>query len=247
MESVSEKGSTQTTWRTNANPFKGKSLGIFSPDNPLRTKLCDILVHPATEPFILLVIVVHAVLLTVQSANSVWTHPRSEKWGSQAIDYALFAIFIIYTIELSVRIIVSGFIWNSAEYSTMDRSLGFKKAIAERGKSLLSLQREPSTKKKSVKFEETQPSYLRTTVTGLQPFIDSSDDPRHGSRQRLAYRAFLRHSFNRLDFLAVISYWIAFGLQITGYSSKHDIYISQMLSCLRLLRLLGITDGTSVS
>ncbi|GAM41532.1 hypothetical protein TCE0_042f14721 [Talaromyces pinophilus] len=246
MESVSEKGSTQTAWRTNVNPFKGKSLGIFSPDNPLRTKLCDILVHPATEPFILLVIVVHAVLLTVQSAHSVWTHPRSEKWGSQAIDYALFVIFVIYTIELSIRIIVSGFIWNSAEYSTMDRSLGFKKAIAERGKSLLSLKREPSTKTKSVKFEDTQPSYLRKTVTGLQPFTDSSNDPRHGSRKRLAYRAFLRHSFNRLDFLAVISYWVSFGLQITGYSSKHNIYIFQMLSCLRLLRLLGITDGTSV-
>lgn len=246
MESVSEKGSTQTAWRTNVNPFKGKSLGIFSPDNPLRTKLCDVLVHPATEPFILLVIVVHAVLLTVQSAHSVWTHPRSDQWGSQAIDYALFVIFVIYTVELSVRIIVSGFIWNSAEYSTMDRSLGFKKAIAQRGKSLLSLQREPSTKKKSVKFEDAQPSYLRKTVTGLQPFTDSSDDPRHGSRKRLAYRAFLRHSFNRLDFLAVISYWISFGLQITGYSSKHNIYIFQMLSCLRLLRLLGITDGTSV-
>ncbi|EED24171.1 calcium channel subunit Cch1 [Talaromyces stipitatus ATCC 10500] len=245
-ESMSEKGSTQTTWRTHVNPFKGKSLGIFSPDNPLRTWLCDILVYPATEPFILLVIVVHAVLLTVQSAHSVWTHPRSERWGSQPIDYALFVIFVIYTIELSVRIIVSGFIWNAAEYSTLDRSLGIKKAISERGKSLLSLQRGPSTKKKSVTFEDSQPSYLRKTFTGLQPFTDTSDDPRHGSRKRLAYRAFLRHSFNRLDFLAVISYWISFGLQITGYSSKHDIYIFQMLSCLRLLRLLGITDGTSV-
>uniref|UniRef100_A0A093VLY1 Calcium-channel protein CCH1 n=1 Tax=Talaromyces marneffei PM1 TaxID=1077442 RepID=A0A093VLY1_TALMA len=186
MESVSEKGSSQTTWRSTVNPFRGKSLGIFSPDNPLRTWLCDILVHPATEPFILLVIVVHAVLLTIQSAHPVWTHPRSEKWGSQAIDYALFVIFVIYTIELFVRIIVSGFIWNSAEYSTMDRSLGFKKAIVERGKSLLSLQRQPSTKTKSVKFEDTQPSYLRKTVTGLQPFTDSSDDPRHGSHAQLS-------------------------------------------------------------
>lgn len=247
MESLSEKGSTQTAWRTNVNPFKGKSLGIFSPDNPLRTKLCDILVHPVTEPFILLVIVIHAILLTVQSSHSVWTDPRSDKWGSQPIDYALFVIFVIYTIELSIRIIVSGFIWNAAEYSTMNRSLGFKKAIAERGKSLLSLQREPSTKTKTPRFEDTQPSYLRKTVTGLQPFTHSTDDPRHGSRKRLAHRAFLRHSFNRLDFLAVISYWISFGLQITGYSSKHNIYIFQMLSCLRLLRLLGITDGTSVS
>lgn len=248
-QSVSEKSVsiTQEPWRSQVNPFKGKSLGIFSPDNPFRTWLCDILIHPFTEPFILMVIVIHAVLLTVQSARSVWTHPRSYKWGSQPIDYALFVIFVIYTIELFVRIIVSGFIWNAADYSTLDRSLGFKKALSERGRNLFSLHREPSTKKKSVRFEDTQVSYLRKTLTGLQPQgDDSSDDPRHRSRKRLAYRAFLRHSFNRLDFLAVISYWISFGLQVVGYSSRHNIYIFQMLSCLRLLRLLGITDGTSV-
>jgi voltage-dependent calcium channel len=246
-QNVEEKNVPRGPWKTQVNPFKGKSLGIFSPDNPLRTRLCDILVHPFTEPFILMVIVVHAVLLAVQSAHSVYTHPRSESWGSQPIDYALFAIFVIYTIELSVRIIVSGLIWNAPEYSTLDRSLGYKQALSERGRNLFSLQREPSTKKKSTKFEDSQVTHLRKTFTGLQPPSGSSDDPRHGSRKRLAYRAFLRHSFNRLDFLAVISYWISFALQITGYSSEHNIYIFQMLSCLRLLRLLGITDGTSVS
>lgn len=248
-ESVGEKEVSQTVWKKQVNPFKGKSLGIFSPDNPLRTWLCDVLVHPFTEPFILMVIVIHAILLTIQSAHSVWTHPRSDRWGSQAIDYALFVIFVIYTVELSVRIIVSGFIWNAREYSTLDRSLGLKKAISERGRDLLSLQREPSTKKKkkTATFEDSEGSYLRKTFATLQPSDDSPDDPRHGSRSRLAYRAFLRHSFNRLDFLAVVSYWISFGLQVVGYSSEHNIYIFQMLSCLRLLRLLGITDGTSVS
>lgn len=249
-ESVGEKEVSRTAWKTQANPFKGKSLGIFSPDNPLRTWLCDVLVNPFTEPFILMVIVVHAILLTVQSAHSVWTHPRSVRWGSQKIDYALFGIFIIYTVELSVRIIVSGFIWNAREYSTLDRSLGFKKAVSERGKSLLSLQRATSTKKKkeeTATFEDNEASYLRKTFATIQPLNESPDDPRHGSRSRLAYRAFLRHSFNRLDFLAVVSYWIAFALQVVGYSSQHNIYIFQMLSCLRLLRLLGITDGTSVS
>lgn len=246
-EPVVEKHPPTTAWRKQANPFRGKSLGIFSPDNPLRMLLCDVLVHPFTEPFILLVIVIHAILLTVDAASSVWTHPRSHRWGSSVMDYALFIIFAIYTIELVVRTIVSGFFWNPHEYSTLDRSLGFKKAVAEKGKSFFSLQREPSTKKKSVRLEEPEFSIFQRTFTGLQQMADLADDPRQRSRKRLAHRAFLRHSFNRLDFLAVVSYWISFFLQLVGYQYSHHIYIFQMLSCMRLLRLLGITNGTSVS
>lgn len=246
-EPVAEKRRPTTAWRTQANPFRGKSLGIFSPDNPMRMWLCDVLVHPFTEPFILLVIVIHAILLTVESASSVWTHPRSHRWGSSLMDYALFVIFAIYTIELVVRTIVSGFFWNPHEYSTLDRSLGFRKAVAEKGRSFFSLQREPSTKKKSVRLEEPEISIFQRTFTGLQPIADLADDPRQRSRKRLAYRAFLRHSFNRLDFVAVISYWASFFMQLVGYESSHHVYIFQMLSCLRLLRLLGITNGTSVS
>lgn len=246
-EPVAEKHLPTTAWRTQANPFRGKSLGIFSPDNPMRMWLCDVLVHPFTEPFILLVIVIHAILLTVEAAPSVWTHPRSHRWGSSLMDYALFIIFVIYTIELVVRTIVSGFFWNPDEYSTLDRSLGFRKAVAEKGRSFFSLQREPSTKKKSVRLDAPEFSIFQRTFTGLQPIADLADDPRQRSRKRLAHRAFLRHSFNRLDFLAVVSYWISFFLQLVGYQYTHHIYIFQMLSCLRLLRLLGITNGTSVS
>jgi hypothetical protein len=65
-------------------------------------------------------------------------------------------------------------------------------------------------------------------------------------KSRLARRAYLRHSFNRIDFIAVVSYWIALVLELTGVMTKHHIYIFRMLSCLRIFRLLGITEGTSV-
>jgi len=69
---------------------------------------------------------------------------------------------------------------------------------------------------------------------------------RNRHKQRLARRAYLRHSFNRMDFIAVVSYWIALVLELTGIMSQHHIYIFRMLSCLRIFRLLGITEGTSV-
>lgn len=62
----------------------------------------------------------------------------------------------------------------------------------------------------------------------------------------MARRAFLRHSFNRLDFVAVVSYWISLYLCITGMEAEKHLYVFRMMSCLRILRLLGITSGTSV-
>ena len=69
---------------------------------------------------------------------------------------------------------------------------------------------------------------------------------RNRHKARLARRAYLRHSFNRMDFIAVVSYWIALVLEVTGVMTKHHIYIFRMLSCLRIFRLLGITEGTTV-
>lgn len=235
---------SSTAWRQRSNPLRGRSLGILAPDNPLRMRLCDILVHPITEPFILVIIVIQTILLAVESAQPVFVHPRSRHWGASNLDYAFFAIFVLYTLELIARILVSGFIKNPTEYSTLDRSLGVRKALAEKGKSLFTLQRQPSTRKNKEQMEP-QPSVIRT-FTGMHPQEDL-DDPIQRQRVRLAHRAFLRHSFNRLDFVAVVSYWISFGLSLAGYEFSHHMYVFRMMSCLRILRLLGLTNGTSVS
>ncbi|KAK6722748.1 hypothetical protein SNK04_001599 [Fusarium graminearum] len=74
------------------NPLKGKSLGIFSPNNPLRLRLCDLLVNPYTEPFLLLLIVLQAILLAVESAPNVFEKGRPDRWGKHAIDWAMLAL-----------------------------------------------------------------------------------------------------------------------------------------------------------
>ena len=76
-----------------------------------------------------------------------------------------------------------------------------------------------------------------------------TDTPGHGRQQqrnRLARRAFLRHSFNRLDFIAVVSFWISFALTTVNYENRHHVYVFRMMSCFRTLRLLGLTSGTSI-
>ena len=39
-------GAPPDSWQQQANPLKGKSLGIFGPNHIVRTKLADVLVHP---------------------------------------------------------------------------------------------------------------------------------------------------------------------------------------------------------
>lgn len=227
------------------NPLKGKSLGIFPPDSNIRLKLCDLLIHPATEPIILVLIVIQTILLAVDSSRSVINDPRSKRWGTSWIDYGLLALFSIYTVEIIVRCIVSGFIVNPIEYSTINREIGLRQAVMNKANDLFAFQKKPSVKVTTPTFVPQQLSLLRSFTA--QTFDDIHGGSRLAQKKRLAYRAFLRHSFNRLDFLAVVSFWISFLIGVFGVESSRHVYVFRMLSCLRILRLLGITSGTSVS
>ncbi|EXJ92665.1 hypothetical protein A1O3_01217 [Capronia epimyces CBS 606.96] len=226
------------------NPLLGKTWGIFGPDNKLRKWLCEVLVHPWMEPTILALIVAQTVLLAVNAAShAVYLQTRSKAWGSNRFDYAIFALFVVYTLELIARTIVSGFISNPREFSTIDRSLGLKKAVLQKAQTLLAPQhiRDVAPTNNDV---PSQPSIVRT-FTGV-PEPGGPGHTKQQQRIRLARRAFLRHSFNRLDFVAVVSYWISFAMQIGRVEDSTHVYVFNMLSCLRILRLLGLTAGTSI-
>lgn len=232
------------------NPLRGKSFGFFGPENAVRKGLCEILVHPLTEPTILVLIVIQTVMLAVNAApDAVYHQSRAQTWGTSKFDYGILGLFIIYTCEAVARSIVSGFVLNPYEYSTLDRSMGVKEAVLKKTQGLFAPHTQPQAAPRSPApdAEPTfQPSVVRT-FTGL-PEVKAAG-PGHSKqnqRIRLARRAFLRHSFNRLDLIAVISYWISLSMQLTGYEGREHVYIFNMLSSLRILRLLGLTAGTSI-
>lgn len=227
-----------------SNPLRGKSLGIFKPDSWLRLQLCEVLVHPVTEPVILVLILFQTVLLAVQSFPKLPYMGRPHVWNSSWIDSALLVLFTIYTLEIGARIIVSGFIKNAGEYATVDWDLGFKRVFTMRIRNVLSPDKQLLTSQATNRVDHQQ-SIVRS-FTSIQAQADQPGHSRQRQRDRLARRAFLRHSFNRLDFLAVVSFWISFVLLSLQITSQNHIYVFQMLSCLRLLRLLGLTSGTTV-
>ncbi len=208
-------------------------------------------------------------MLAVDSASNVYKDNRNKKW----VDLGLLCLFIIYTyvgpsyiclavlqasanarnggglyrIELAVRIIVSGFVLNAEEYSTVNRQEGIRAAAAQRLRAVFAPRRDAVTEKKTLNPLGIQQASILRSFTTIQADMGLPDHTRQQQRIRLAHRAFLRHSFNRLDLVAVLSYWISFVLDHSGVEAEKHLYVFRMLSCLRILRLLGITTGTSVS
>lgn len=235
--------------RSEPNPLRGKSLSLFSRNSKIRRALLSTLIHPVTEPLILLLIIVQTVVLAIDSAGDITDprRPRRDKWGVHWTDYTLFAIFVVYTIETIMKIIVSGFLFNPSEYSTIDRSIGLGKALNKKANELMNPHAKPpvrNSKTPVVPHEAEPPSLIRAMT--MHTFDDVPGDSRSAQKKRLAHRAYLRHSFNRLDFVAVVSFWISFSLNATNIEWGHRLYVFKMMSCLRILRLLNITSGTSV-
>jgi hypothetical protein len=235
--------------RSDPNPLRGKSLSLFSRHSKIRQALLSCLIHPVTEPLILLLIIVQTVILSIDSAGDIKDprKARRDKWGVHWTDYTLFAIFAVYTIETIAKIIVSGFLFNPSEYSTIDRSIGLGKALNKKANDLMNPHRKPSvrhSKNTAVPHEVEPPSLIRAMT--MHTFDEVPGDSRAAQKKRLAHRAYLRHSFNRLDFVAVVSFWISFSLNMTNIEWGHRLYVFKMMSCLRILRLLNITSGTSV-
>lgn len=59
---------------------------------------------------------------------------------------------------------------------------------------------------------------------------------------------YLRQSWNRIDFVAIVSFWIMFALATTGVErGRYHIGLFRAMSVIRTARLLTITSGTTVS
>ncbi|CAI5758731.1 unnamed protein product [Candida verbasci] len=58
-------------------------------------------------------------------------------------------------------------------------------------------------------------------------------------------RAFMRHSWHRIDFISMVCFWISLLLSINHYDANHHIMLFRSLSCLRILRLCNLTTGTT--
>ena len=219
--------------------------------------------------------------MTLQTAPDVYTSPRpASGYFHTWMDYALFALFVTFTLEICARIVLTGLFLNPT-LSKLATSPDPDALSPPLGASTSSYPPRPTTHELGFRtlreansttsfFVDRKPSYSkeRPTATPHEPAIKLAPPLEHSKlsstkrdgfaahtpfvqsirRQRMTYQhAFLRHSWNRLDFVAVVSFWISFGLSLAGTEASHNVYIFRALSVLRATRLLAITAGTTVS
>lgn len=76
------------------------------------------------------------------------------------------------------------------------------------------------------------------------PFRLSVDQFHDKTHRNVPY---LRQSWTRIDFVAIVSFWITFGLAMAGIErGAHHIGVFRAMSVIRTARLLTITSGTTV-
>ncbi|KAG6837569.1 hypothetical protein H0H93_006983 [Arthromyces matolae] len=315
---------------TQALPIRGRTLGFLGTESKVRLALFNFLVHPWTEPVILVLIIINAVVLSIQAAPALTLStsdgsvlpPRIKGYFHSWEDYALFVLFIIFTLEAFARICVSGFLFDpevsmgalfttpfhskhehfpptptpdnpaitrsgSLSQNTLSRNVTISKRLHNLKVTLLRpfalnahvpsspYPRVPPASQVALTPSEPhhQPNPLTSriksaahdlhhiireppTATFLSRAMKSDNGdfislPFHLSVSNAHDKAirnipYLRQSWSRIDFVAIVSFWIAFGLAILGEErGLHHIGIFRAMSVIRTARLLTITSGTT--
>jgi hypothetical protein len=207
-----------------------------------------------TEPIILLLIIANVVFLTIQAADPLNEPRPGNGYFHSWEDFAILALFGVFTFEMFARIVVTGLVLDP-ETSTREYWFGTYGVIPSLTSRLTrnasSLQRsisKPAANRAAWRDRKASTEALNTrSIAGVT--VEAPFQHAVAKQQSLyaAGRPYLRHSWHRIDMLAVVSFWITFLLAITHQeaTSNHHIYIFRSLSVLRAGRLLVITSGTS--
>jgi hypothetical protein len=207
-----------------------------------------------TEPIILLLIIANVIILSIQAADPLNEPRPGNGYFHSWEDYAILGLFGVFTFEMFARIVVTGLVLDP-DTSTNEYWFGKSGLLPavtnklSRGKNALQRNMSKSTPKRAAWKERTgstealQPrSFAGVTVEA--PFQHAVAKQKSLA---IAGRPYLRHSWHRIDMLAVVAFWITFLLAITHQeaTASHHIYIFRSMSVLRAGRLLVITSGTS--
>ncbi|KAL6310254.1 Ion transport protein-domain-containing protein [Sparassis latifolia] len=95
----------------------------------------------------------------------------------------------------------------------------------------------------------SQPNFMATALRSENadvlslPFRLSVTNAQVQTQKNIPY---LRHSWSRIDFVAIVSFWISFALSMAGVErGTYHIGVFRAMSVLRIARLLAITSGTT--
>lgn len=219
----------------------GNSLFLFGPTSKIRNRLARVFLK--TWPYHLMRFLLFA--QTALLAFRQWDYNRFRvlKFGfnwQDWVDWVLLVINIVYTIDMTFRMIAFG-CWDDSQmfqaigrhYVTIKETLGINKLF-------LFFVDSASKHKNTGKSDSEEPlEFKRKTLKHSITIADFN------SRNIPTQRAYLRSSWNRIDFFSTISYWIEFFLTVSP-SNSHNVSLFRALACIRIIKLVDITDRISL-
>ncbi|KAG0295245.1 calcium channel protein [Linnemannia gamsii] len=250
-------------------PLEGRSLFIFGPDNSFRKMINRLLKQTWVELALLVLLVVNLAFLMIAVSSPV--SKTDTVWGGHWTDYGLLAVFVIYTLEIGARIIVSGLVLYPQDGDKIRKFVGKKPRTdnlhdtnptilrkspeAQRARTMALQPQASSGKLNEQAVPQSTGTTRATTIidfavgrqTTMMQFIPTYMDPLVAYKpQFIAAEGtqvpFLRHTFNRIDFVAVACFWVDFFLMVSGV---RGVYFFKAVAAMRTLRLLNITAGSA--
>lgn len=216
----------------------GNSLGFISPRDPIRLKIAQILlskIHNILYYILLNSLIAVLVVRTYSPAeNDTKFLFKFTNWA----DYFIFILSILFSINDGMKIIAFGFWDDSQMFAAYDRDYV---TLVNR----LGIVRFCNFLKKKYNF---------TLLDYILPFKltnDNADQTKlllerpegragsvHSSSDFEIPRAFMRSSWNRIDFTSTLCFWIGLLLSINDYYMDKGIRIFEALAVLRILRMI---------
>lgn len=236
----------------------GHSFKIFGPENKFRLFLYHTLRKVWVKPLIIFLNIFQTVILTIHNARDIFdsvsdntSSIQFKAWYSYYVNWCQLAIYIFYTLIVLAKCIAYGF-YDDSQRKILERAkkdedtseIGVSEPALSRHQNI-GLRQRQGTKNVSVvkSFVNLIPSHKKENGDNM---IDHADSILITPEYQIApERAFLRSSWDRVDFIAVISYWISLFMMIAQADTKNEAFIFRLLSALPILHLLDMTSGTS--
>ncbi|ODV98157.1 hypothetical protein PACTADRAFT_47961 [Pachysolen tannophilus NRRL Y-2460] len=231
----------------------GNSLKYFGPRNRLRLRCASIILKNWFDPVVLQFTLLQTVVLVYQQWNPYsrgYVYNGKYTW----VDWVLVFVNVFYTIEVMMKIITFGLVDDSQMYEELNLeykpNVVWEKYFKWTFKRLRNRTMVDGDKNLSKDIKKG----FNLLNDDMKIFQERPKKPvhsvtLHNLKEEAATgvpvsRAFLRSSWNRVDFVSTLSFWLSFFLSFKQYDLKHHITLFRSLMCLRILRLTNLTHGT---
>ncbi|AAS51085.1 ACL143Cp [Eremothecium gossypii ATCC 10895] len=219
----------------------GNSMGFISPDNRVRLRLARWLMHYRYSMLSQALLILYTVCLSYRQYNkqASGTMGNYANWS----DSAFILCNCLFTAEMFAKIIAFGF-WDDSQmfrehnqdYMTFWQYFGIGKY-----------------------YRRLESKYGHEFMRKVVPFRAISQDAERARKKlsSISYtssfekreitmpRAFARNSWNRMDLISTVCYWIGLVLSFNNFDLKNGIRIFKTLATLRILRLTDTDTGLS--